>query len=162
MAIVTGDLYHFDWKTVSGRQPVLRFHPHAQSGTLSRRDNRLLSHTPVDATITGTTWEINLVPTVGTIPVSWFELELIELGDAGEYIRSWWWGAKIHVPVEDMDFKDLPGGPLSPESVWVGLTPPPTGWLGYWLYSPAPGEEMPLDDPRIGDLIPGPGPFVLS
>lgn len=56
----------------------------------------------------------------------------------------------------------LPGSGLSSEDVWVGLTPPPETWQGYWLYQPAAGEEMPLDDYRIGDLIAGPGPFILS
>lgn len=44
------------------------------------------------------------------------------------------------------------GGPdLTIFSVLVGLTYPP-GYRGWWLYSPAEGEEMPLDDDDIGDL----------
>lgn len=49
-------------------------------------------------------------------------------------------------PISDLDVPDL-----SIFSILVGLTYPP-GYKGWWLYSPAEGEEMPLDDPDIGDL----------
>lgn len=46
---------------------------------------------------------------------------------------------------------DLGGPDLSIYSILVGLTYPP-GYRGWWLYSPAAGEVMPLDDDDIGDL----------
>lgn len=49
------------------------------------------------------------------------------------------------------DIGDLGGPDLTTYNVLVGLTYPP-GYRGWWLYSPAEGEEMPLDDPNIGDL----------
>lgn len=152
MVDITGKLTDVGWGALTSRQPILRFHPKAASGTLSRYGDRVLSHTPVDAVITGTDWTVDLVPTVGMIPVSWYELELIELGGAGEYVRSWWWGARIYVGEEGGDFATLPGGPLSPQSVWVGLTAPPEGWAGYWLYSPAIGETADENDPELGML----------
>lgn len=160
MAEIKGKLTDVGWVVLTARQPVLRFHPRAKSGSLSRYEGRVLSHSPVDAVITGTEWSVNLVPTEGMVPESWYELELIELGDAGEYVRSWWWGARIYFGPDGGAFDTLPGGPMSPSSVWIGLTPPADSWAGYWLYSPGPGEVMPVDDLRIGGLIPGPGPFI--
>lgn len=161
MADITGKLTDVGWIVLTARHPILRFHPKAKSGSLSRFEDRVLSHSPVDAVILGTEWSVNLVPTVGMVPESWYELELIELDAAGNFTRSWWWGARIYFGPEGGDFASLPGGAMSPESVWVGLAPPPDAWLGYWLYSPGIGEVMPADETGIGDLIPGPGPFIL-
>lgn len=47
---------------------------------------------------------------------------------------------------------DLGGPDLTAYSVFVSLDPPPAGYRGWWLYSPAQGQEMPLDDPLIGEL----------
>ena len=72
-----------------------------------------------------------------------------------------WWPQWIY-PGDGGGISSLPQAPLTPDTVWVGLTPPPHDWPGFWLYSPGPGEVMPLDDPRIGDLIQGPGPWILT
>lgn len=157
MAVVTGMLSYFDWKPVAPNQPTLRFHPRSRIGHggkqgISARPERLLSHTPVDAVFDFVGWEVNLVPTIGLVPETWYELELIELDSAGRFTRSHWWPERIFVPVEGGDFMSLPSTPLSAEWVFVGLTPPPDGWSGYWIYSPGPGESMPLDDPNVGML----------
>lgn len=162
MAVVTGDLLHFMMNNLSDRAPILRWHPRSEKGTISIRNDWLLVHRPVDATITGAEWEINVAPTIGTKPLTWFEIQVIELDSDGNFTREYWWPSRVHVPPEGGDFAGLPGGPLSPESVWVGLTPPPDSWLGWWLYQPGPGEDMPLDDPDIGNLIKGPGPFIVG
>lgn len=47
---------------------------------------------------------------------------------------------------------DLGGPDLSIYSVFVSLNTPPPGYRGWWLYSPADGQTMPLDDPLIGEL----------
>ena len=153
MAVISGQLTDVGWVVLTDRAPTLRFHPRAASGSLSRYGSRLLSHSPVDAVITGTEWTVNLVPTVGMVPESWYELELIELDDAGQFIRSWWWGARIYVEADGGPFASLPGGPMSAESVWVSLTEPPAGWRGYWLYQPGAGETAPnIEDPELGML----------
>lgn len=41
---------------------------------------------------------------------------------------------------------------LTAFNVLVSLDPPPPGYRGWWLYSPATGQVMPLDDPLIGEL----------
>lgn len=41
---------------------------------------------------------------------------------------------------------------LTAFNVLVTLDTPPAGYRGWWLYSPAQGQEMPLDDPLIGEL----------
>lgn len=163
MPIVSGTLSDVMSKPLGDRAPILRFHLRTASGDLSLRGDRLLSADPVDATITGTDWQINIFQTTGNLPLSWYELELIEQDREGRFRRSWWWGAKIHVPYGGGSFPDLPGGPMSPESVWVGLKPPANSWPGFWMYSPSipDGEVMPLNDPRIGDLIQGPGPWFV-
>lgn len=152
MAVVTGDLTDFGAAALTPLMPIIRWHPRTAKGSVSRRGGTLLPHKPIDATILGTEWTIVVVPTVGTVPASWFEIEIIHLDAAGNFISSWWWAAKVYVPVEGGTFPTLPGGPLSPDSVWVSLTPPPQGWSGYWLYSPSPDQTMPLNDPEIGML----------
>lgn len=47
---------------------------------------------------------------------------------------------------------DLGGPDLSAYHVFVSLNTPPAGYKGWWLYSPAQGQTMPLDDPLIGEL----------
>ncbi|MEI3845310.1 MULTISPECIES: hypothetical protein [unclassified Microbacterium] len=154
MPIVSGTLSDVMSFPLADRAPILRFHLRTEVGDLALRGDRLLSADPVDATITGTDWQINIFATTGNIPPCWYELELIELDREGNFSRHWWWGSRIHVPSGGGSFPELPGGPMSPESVWVGLTRPPNGWRGYWLYSPSTqnGEVMPLDDPDIGSL----------
>ena len=161
MATITGELSDVGFTALTGRAPILRFHPRSESGSLSLYANRVLSHTPVDATINGAVWTVDLVPTIGMVPLSWYELELIEVGPGSKVRKRWWWGARIYFGIAGGDFASLPGGPTSPESVCTSLSPPPNSWRGYWLYSPGAGEVMPLNDPRIGDLIPGPGPFII-
>lgn len=46
----------------------------------------------------------------------------------------------------------LDGPDLSVYEVFVSLYAPPAGFRGWWLYSPAQGQAMPLDDPLIGEL----------
>lgn len=163
MALVTGRVHDFLFGLMTARQPIIRFHPTSKRGSISLRNDQIMPHRPVDATITAADWEINIVPSMGgTTPDMWFRVEIIELDPEGNFTNSWWWPNEVHIPPDGGVFAELPGAPMSSESVWVGLTPPPNGWLGWWLYSPAEGEEMPLDDPRIGDLIQGPGPFILT
>lgn len=47
---------------------------------------------------------------------------------------------------------DLADVDLTVYSVFVSLNAPPPGFKGWWLYSPATGQTMPLDDPLIGEL----------
>jgi len=154
MAEVTGRASDFIWGALNNRAPIIRWHPRSAQGSVSLRNEQLMPHRPVDVTwLNATDWTINLVPTMGgTVPETWFEIEIIELALGEGYTNRWWWPNKVQVPPEGGAFKDLPGAPISPEAVWVSLDPPPTGWPGWWLYSPAADQEMPLDDPLIGDL----------
>lgn len=47
---------------------------------------------------------------------------------------------------------DLTDVDLTAFNVLVSLDLPPAGYRGWWLYSPAQGQTMPLDDPLIGEL----------
>ncbi|WP_404475126.1 hypothetical protein [Microbacterium aerolatum] len=72
-------------------------------------------------------------------------------------MQMWAWGYAEW----SWTFNPYPGGgpiselgvpDLSIHNVFVSLNTPPAGYKGWWLYSPADGQTMPLNDPDIGDL----------
>lgn len=99
--------------------------------------DELASTRPVFYTIT----EELLDPDGGSVPGSFTE-----------------WPGKYFLPARNSPISEAPATPMSPSTVWVGLTRPPAG-SGYfwWLHATGNQNLEPGTDPGTGDLyyIPG-------
>lgn len=149
MARVYGTLTDFGLQALIGRAPKVTFVP---SGP-GVRARQLFSSTPVEATVLADgSWSVELTPTDGVVPETWYSIRIEHLNPGGEYthfdVLDW----RVYVPADGGPIGGLPGVPLSADTVLVGLSTPPPGYRGWWLYSPAAGEEMPADETGIGDL----------
>lgn len=94
-----------------------------------------------------------LESTDGVVPEVWYQVSIKALQPGGQFHHFDILGFKLYVPEGyDGSIDALPGTPLSPQNVLVSLDTPPPSYKGWWLYSPAIGQTMPLDDPLIGEL----------
>lgn len=149
MPTITFTLSDFGLASLASKLPTVKFVP---SGA-GVADARLFASTPVKATLTGTSGTVTLAATDGVMPKAWYTVQIEHLNPGGEYTHFDVLGFQVFVPDGYTGpITGLPGVPLSPVSVLVSLDTPPPGYTGWWLYSPAAGQEMPLDDPDIGDL----------
>lgn len=149
MAVVTFTLTDFGLQTLTGKSPRVIFTP-SSAGV---KGARLFPTTPIvvipDAAGNGT---VTLEPTDGVVPTVWYTVSIEHLQPGGEYTHYDVLGYRLYVTDQGGPIGSMPGVPLSPSSVLVSLDPPPAGYKGWWLHSPAQGQEMPLDDPLIGEL----------
>lgn len=149
MPTITFTLSDFGLASLASKLPTVRFVP---SGAGVAGD-RLFSSTPVSAVMVGDEGTVTLAATDGVVPTVWYTVRIEHLNPGGEYTHYDVLDLRVFVPEGyDGPLSGLPGTPLSPYTVLVSLDPPPPGFKGWWLYSPAAGQTMPLDDPRIGDL----------
>lgn len=150
MPTLSGTLSDFELDALVGKFPRIRFVP---SGP-GVRDSRMLTSTPVEVIPDAAgAWSVTLHATDGVVPDMWFEVLVEHLQPGGEYSHFDRLDLRVYVPEGyDGPLAELPGTPLAPNTVYVSLDPPPPGYKGWWLYSPATGQEMPLDDPLIGEL----------
>lgn len=150
MATITFTLNDFGLETLTSKSPVVRFIPSGAgvAGT------RLFASTPVQAKLNQFgAGSVVLAPTDGVMPNVWYTVQIEHLQPGGQYTHHDILNLRIFVPDDYYGpITGLPGAPLSPQTVLVSLDPPPPGYKGWWLYSPAQGQEMPLDDPLIGEL----------
>lgn len=149
MSTITFTLSDFGLASLASKAPTVKFVP-SGAGILG---SQLFSSTPVIATLVGQNGTVTLAPTDGVMPKVWYTVQIEHLNPGGEYTHFDVLGLKVFVPDGyDGPITGLPGVPLSPMTVLVSLDEPPAGYKGWWLYSPATGQEMPLDDPLIGEL----------
>lgn len=149
MAVVTFTLTDFGLETLTDKSPRVIFTP-SSAGV---KGAQLFPTTPIvtipDAAGNGS---VTLEATDGVVPTVWYSVSIEHLQPGGEYTHYDVLGYRLFVPEVGGPIGSLPGAPLSPQSVLVSLDPPPPGYKGWWLYSPAQGQEMPIDDPLIGEL----------
>lgn len=149
MPTITFTLSDFGLASIASKLPTVKFVP---SGAGIAGD-RLFTSTPVTAVMVGDVGTVTLAATDGVTPEVWYTVQIEHLNPGGEYTHFDLLGMQVLVPDGyEGPITGLPGVPLSPDSVLVSLDPPPAGYKGWWLYSPAAGQEMPLDDPLIGEL----------
>lgn len=150
MATITGTLSDFGLEPLSDRAPIIRFIPSAAGVNGAR----LFASTPITVTpAPDGSFAVELASTDGVVPDAWYTVQIEHLNSGGVPTHFDVLGLRIYVPLDyDGPMSELPGVPLSPDTVLVSLDLPPQGFKGYWLYSPADGQEMPLDDPAIGML----------
>lgn len=149
MAVVTFTLTDFGLETLTDKSPRVIFTP-SSAGV---KGAQLFPTTPIvaipDAAGNGS---VTLESTDGVVPTVWYTVSIEHLQPGGKYTHYDVLNYRMFVPEQGGPIGSLPGAPLSPQSVLVSLDPPPPGYRGWWLYSPAQGQEMPLDDPLIGEL----------
>ncbi|MFJ2506337.1 hypothetical protein [Microbacterium sp. NPDC087592] len=149
MPTITFTLSDFGLASLASKLPTVKFVP---SGAGVAGD-RLFSSTPVAAVMVGDQGTVTLAATDGVAPKAWYTIRIEHLNPGGEYTHFDILGMQIFIPDDyDGPLTGLPGVPLATNTVIVSLDPPPPGYKGWWLYSPAAGQEMPLDDPLIGEL----------
>lgn len=149
MPTITFTLSDFGLASLASKLPTVKFVP---SGAGVAGD-RLFASTPVTAVMVGDQGTVTLAATDGVVPESWYTVQIEHLNPGGEYTHFDLLGIRIYVPTDySGPITGMPGVPLGPNTVLVSLDPPPPGYKGWWLYSPAAGQEMPLDDPLIGEL----------
>lgn len=150
MAVVTFTLTDFGLETLAGKSPRVIFTP-SSAGV---KGTQLFPSTPIVVIPAADgTGAVTLAPTDGVVPDVWYTVSIEHLQPGGQYTHYDVLDLKVFVPEGyNGPISGLPGTPLSPYTVLVSLDPPPPGFKGWWLYSPAAGQTMPLDDPRIGDL----------
>lgn len=150
MATLTGTLSDFELDALVGKFPRIRFVP---SGPGVNQD-RVLTSTPIEVVPDAAgAWSVSLHATDGVVPDVWFEVLIEHFQGSG--VPSHWDRLDLRIFLPDGydgPLAELPGTPLAPNTVYVSLDPPPVGYTGWWLYSPATGQEMPLNDPLIGEL----------
>lgn len=149
MAVVTYTLTDFGLQSLADKEPRVIF----RASGAGVKVGRLFPSTPI-VSIPNTAGEgsVNLEPTDGLVPEVWFEVAIEHLKPGGQYKHFDILGYRLYVSATGGAIGDMPGAPLSPQTVLVSLDDPPAGYRGWWLYSPAIGQTMPLDDPRIGEL----------
>ena len=149
MAVVTGTLSDFGLQSLVGRDPIVTF----TASSAGVKGGRLFTSTPIKVTPDAAgAVSVNLEPTDGVVPEVWYRVSIEHLQLGGEYTHFDLLDFRLYVPEVGGPIGSLPGTPLSPFYVLVSLDPPPAGYRGWWLYSPAEGQEMPLNDPLIGEL----------
>ncbi|PMC04169.1 hypothetical protein CJ226_09190 [Microbacterium sp. UMB0228] len=149
MATITFTLSDFGLASLAPLFPTVTFVPSGPGVA----DGRLFSSTPVEAMLAGDSGTVTLAPTDGVVPAVWYTVHITHLNAGGVPTHFDLLDLRILVPAEYVGpITGLPGVPISPTTVLVSLDPPPPGYKGFWLYSPATGQQMPLDDPRIGEL----------
>lgn len=150
MAVVTFTLTDFGLQSLSDRSPRVIFTP---SGA-GVKGTRLFPSTPIvvipDSAGAGSA---TLEATDGVVPAAWYTVSIEHLQPGGEYTHFDVLNLRLYIPEGyNGPLAQLPGTPLSPNTVLVSLDAPPAGYKGWWLYSPAIGQTMPLNDPLIGEL----------
>lgn len=149
MAVVTGTLSDFGLQSLVGKSPIITF----TASSAGVKGGRLFSTTPIRVTPDAAgAFSVTLEATDGVVPEVWYQVGIEHLQTGGEYTHYDVLGYRLYVPDAGGQIGSLPGVPLSPQNVLVSLDPPPPGYRGWWLYSPAQGQTMPLDDPLIGEL----------
>lgn len=150
MPTITGTLSDFGLSPLSGASPRITFMP---SGA-GAESHRLFSSTPVKVEPDASgAFSVELQSTDGVVPEVLYTVQIEHLSAGGAFTHFDVLGLRIFIPREyDGPLTELPGVPLTPDTVLVSLDLPPQGFKGYWLYSPSEGQEMPLDDPAIGML----------
>lgn len=149
MPTITFTLSDFGLASLASKFPTVKFVP-SNAGVAG---NRLFSSTPVSAVMVGDAGTVTLAATDGVVPTVWYSVRIEHLNPGGEYTHFDLLDVKLYIPEGyNGPISELPGTPLSPYTVLVSLDTPPAGYKGWWLYSPAEGQTMPLDDPNIGDL----------
>lgn len=149
MPTITFTLSDFGLASLASKLPTVKFVP-SGAGVAG---SRLFASTPVTAVMVGDEGTVTLQATDGVVPIAWYTVQIEHLNPGGEYTHFDLLDFKLFIPEGyDGPISGLPGTPLSPYTVLVSLDEPPAGYKGWWLYSPAAGQTMPLDDPNIGDL----------
>lgn len=150
MPTITFTLSDFGLASLASKFPTVRFIP-SQAGIAG---DRLFSTTPIEVTPDPAgVGVVELAATDGVVPEVWYTVQIHHLNSGGVPTHFDVLGLRIFIPTDyDGPLTGLPGVPLGPNTVLVSLDPPPPGYKGWWLYSPAAGQEMPLDDPLIGEL----------
>ncbi|GEM_PF-5730717 len=150
MATITFTLSDFGLQSLAPFFPTVTFVP---SGP-GVKAGSLFASTPVKVTPNAAgIGSVELAATDGVIPAVWYEVQIEHLQPGGMFTHFDQLDLKIRIPDGYTGpLAGLPGTPLAPNTVYVSLTPPPPSYRGWWLYAPAPGQTMPLDDPLIGEL----------
>lgn len=112
--------------------------------------NGLVSTRPIDAPVTGKRFAVNLVPTDEITPARWYTVLAEWRNASGNYTQITLW-ERFYVPSGGGDISTFPNRPLSADSVWVSLDPPPAGFRGWWLQS-KPGNPAMGTDTGSGDF----------
>lgn len=143
MPTITFTLSDFGLASLASKLPTVKFVP---SGAGVAGD-RLFTSTPVTAVMVGDVGTVTLAATDGVTPTAWYTVQIEHLNPGGEYTHFDLLDFKVFVP-EDYDgpLTGLPGSPLEPNMVLVSLSPPPTGYTGWYLNAPGPGN--PPGDPN--------------
>lgn len=149
MPTITFTLSDFGLASLASKFPTVKFVP-SGAGVAG---SRLFASTPVTAVMVGDAGTVTLSATDDVAPTVWYSVQIEHLNPGGEYSHFDILGFRVFVPTGYVGpISGMPGTPLSPSSVLVSLDPPPASYKGWWLYSPATGQTMPLDDPLIGEL----------
>ena len=150
MSVLTFTLSDFGLASLEPFIPTVRF----VGSSAGVKGGRLFTTTPVSATpIGGGAYTVTLEATDGVVPEVWYTVQIEHLQPGGKFSHFDVLNYRIFLPDGyEGPISGLPGVPLSPTNVLVSPDPPPPGYKGWWLYSPAQGQSMPLDDPLIGEL----------
>lgn len=142
--IITYALTDFGLQSLVDRGPRVLFEP----SSAATKGARIFPSTPIesipDATGRGV---VTLESTDGVVPKIHYTVSIEHLHPGGQYTHYDLLNLQLYVP-EDYygSIADLPGAPLSANTVLVSLDPPPAGYKGWYLNAPGPGN--PLGDPN--------------
>lgn len=143
MPTITFTLSDFGLASLASKFPTVRFIP-SQAGIAGAR---LFSTTPIEVTPDPAgVGVVELAATDGVVPEVFYTVHISHLNSGGVPTHFDVLGLRIFVPTGYVGaLADLPGVPLSPNSVLVSLDPPPEGYKGFYLNAPGPG--LPPGDP---------------
>ena len=142
MSALSGTLLDFGITPLAGIPTLLEFVP-SEAGV---KGGNLFTAKPVAVTVDPDgDWSVTLESTDDMVPAGIFYTVRINQGS------TWWdfYGPKLFIPDGTWTLDSLPGAPLAANAVLVSLDPPPSGYRGWYLNAPGPGE--PLGDPDDPD-----------
>lgn len=141
MAKITGSLTDFSLQSLASSSPRIIFT--ASGPAVSAQ--RLFATKPIVVIPTADTYfTVDLAPTEGLAPASWYTMRVEWLDSDGGFVGLDLIDWQLPVPVEGGVLGDLIRVPATPTTPWIGLTPPPSVTPGLWWLEMNPND---LDDP---------------
>lgn len=150
MASITFRLSDFGLESLAEFNPIVKFIP-SQAGVSG---DRLLTTTPIVVTPDPAgIGAVVLTDTDTVTPGIWYEVVIEHLMPGDQYKHFDHLPLRFYVPTGyNGPLSGLPGRQIGTNAYWFSLDPPPAGFQGLWIYTPAPGQTMPEDDDSIGDV----------
>lgn len=139
MAIVTGILSSYARLPMYGLSPVIEFHPTGPSTQVFGSvifASKTITATPSE--VDGS-WSVDLASTRDLLPATWYEVVVVWLDSAGNYVAKDFMPGRLYVPTTGGAFADLFRVGGNPLLVWIDSgapTPPPSAVPGDLVFDP--------------------------